>query len=96
MLEDRRRIHARCPACKLRDLWADVSSPRDVEWSVSCHNPLCACKGSGCGCGRAVRYDGRRHRWPTSEWLGVHGLAARLGVDLLLLAELEHGTRGAA
>lgn len=91
MLEDRRRIHARCPACQQRDLWADVSSPRDVEWSVSCHNPLCQCRGSGCGCGRAVRYDGRRHRWPTTEWLGPHGLAARLGVDLVLLAELEHG-----
>lgn len=90
VVDDRRRIHARCPACGQRELWADVSSTKDAEWSVSCTNPMCRCAPT-CGCGRPVRYLGRRHRWPSREWMGRHGFAARIGVDLhLILRPVRH------
>lgn len=80
---DMRVIKAPCPACGRRDLWADVASPREAEWSVQCRSPLCQCTGPGCGCGRPTRWAGRRHRWPAAEF---HALAATLGVDRLIAA----------
>lgn len=76
---DLRVIKAPCPACGRRDLWADVASPKEIEWSVSCRARLCRCTGPGCGCGRPTRWAGRAHRWPAEEF---PALAARLGVDL--------------
>lgn len=78
---DMRVIKAPCPACQRRDLWADVASPRRQEWSVVCRSELCECQGAGCGCGRPVRWSGRRHRWPAPEF---GALAERLGVALPL------------
>jgi hypothetical protein len=77
--QDRRVLRTPCPACNYRDMYAEVSSPRRVEWSVVCGAPSCTCSGPGCGCGRPVRYRGRRHRWPWTEW---HDLAGRLGVPV--------------
>lgn len=89
--EDLRRLPARCPACGLRELHAEVSSPDETDWSVRCLHPHCRCVGPGCGCGRAVRWPGRRHRWGVTEWSGPNGLAARLGVDLAALAQNRLG-----
>ena len=87
--EDWRVIKAPCPACGRRDLHAEVSSPRRDEWSVTCRAEMCACEGPGCGCGRPVRYRGRRHRWPVREWWG---LADRIGVDPAELAGLRRAS----
>lgn len=89
--EDLRRLPARCPACGLRELHAEVSSPDEMNWSVRCLNEHCRCVGPDCGCGRAVRWPGRRHRWGVTEWSGPDGLAARLGVDMAALAQGRHG-----
>jgi hypothetical protein len=70
---DMRVIKAPCPACKRRDLWADVASPKRDEWSVVCRSELCRCGG------RPVRWPGRRHRWPAAEF---GALADSLGVSL--------------
>lgn len=78
---DLRVISAPCPACRGRDLAADVSSSRALEWSVSCRSVLCRCTGPGCRCGRPVRWEGRRHRWPSGEFTD---LARVLGVRLPL------------
>lgn len=82
VLDEARRITARCPACGQLELWADVTSTDERDWSIACRNPLCECRGPGCGCGRPVRYQGRRHRWPQKEWHDPGGFADRLGVRL--------------
>ncbi|WP_018219146.1 hypothetical protein [Salinispora vitiensis] len=89
--EDLRRLPARCPACGLRELHAEVSSLDEMQWSVHCLNGDCRCVGPDCGCGRAVRWPGRRHRWGVTEWSGPDGLATRLGVDMTALAHGRHG-----
>lgn len=78
---DMRVVKAPCPACGRRDLWADVASPREMEWSVTCRSELCRCTGPACGCGRPTRWEGRKHRWPAAEF---HTLAERLGVARLI------------
>lgn len=77
--EHRIHIKAPCPACGARDLWAEVSSPEREEWFVRCESRLCACRGPACACGRPVRYRGRRHHWPSTEWAS---LSRQLGVAL--------------
>lgn len=80
---DMRIIRAPCPACDRRDLWADVASPKPMEWSVVCRADLCRCTGPACGCGRPTRWSGRRHRWPADEF---GALADRLGVLLPIVS----------
>lgn len=87
MGEDRRVIHAPCPACGNRDLYAEVSAENPAAWTVRCGQDGCRCTGPDCGCGRPVRWSGRRHLWPASEWDAPGGLADRLGVPRL--AELR-------
>lgn len=86
LAEDYRRLPVPCPACGYRDLCAEVSSPRRQEWSVACGAESCVCRGPSCGCGRPVRYRGRRHRWP---WEEFPALIERVGVDVPLLNGLR-------
>jgi hypothetical protein len=80
--EHRIHIHAPCPVCGNRDLWAETSSPRTEEWTVRCESHMCVCRGPGCSCGRPVRWRGRRHLWPSEEWGIPGGLADRLDGSL--------------
>lgn len=84
-------LRAECPACRRRELVADVSHLDPANWIIRCRSDLCRCNGAGCACGRPVRYKGRPHRWPTSEWDGDHGLASRLGVDLRAVRRRQAG-----
>jgi hypothetical protein len=59
---------ARCPACGRRSLEVDVTVPQHRWWVVRCTARACRCSGPGCGCGQRVRYEGRAHAWPASEW----------------------------
>lgn len=66
---------ARCPACGRRSLEVDVTVPSERWWVVRCTARGCLCTGAGCGCRQRVRYAGRAHAWPASEF---PDLAARL------------------
>ncbi|TAK89318.1 MAG: hypothetical protein EPO06_11675 [Burkholderiaceae bacterium] len=79
---DRRRLKAECPVCRSREMYAEVSAEDYAAWVIRCMAVDCVCKASGCRCGRPWRAlrIGRRHMWPSVEWPGPAGLAARLGV----------------
>ncbi len=69
-----------CPACKMRALAADCSSPDRALWTISCRSKLCVCTGSGCACDRTGRREGQIHLWKAADWDGPDGLAYRLGI----------------
>ena len=76
-------LHVACPACRRRDMRAEVSSPDRSRWTIRCAFALCRCKGARCPCGRReLAVDGERHSWVAAEWDGPTGLAARLGINL--------------
>lgn len=66
---DTRLLKAECPACGRRAaLRADIGSPNQNEWGITCIAPGCRCRGIGCPCNQPSRYPGARHIWPHREW----------------------------
>lgn len=65
---DRRHLAALCPACGMRSLAWDCTSPDYREWHVLCTAPTCRCQGRDCGCHKPDRTPGMTHVWLESSW----------------------------
>lgn len=88
--EDRRVLAVPCPVCDARgSLYAEVSAADRRAWLIRCGSPACTCAGRSCPCGRPVRWPGRRHVWPATEWHAPGGLSELLGVDLPPLLDAD-------
>jgi len=63
-----------CPACGARSLQWKMPGRSRHRWSVTCTREACLCTGSMCGCGKAIRVPGHRHKWAYAELDGRFGL----------------------
>jgi hypothetical protein len=63
-----------CPACHVRQLYAQTSAPITREWTVICRAG-CICTGPGCTCGMPMLAAGVRHVWGRTSALVEQHLA---------------------